>query len=198
MMNAHVWKIPGKPTLFSFSLERELDHIERKVFDKRRYSRRNLEKESQLLKQMVIDKIAIIESKSITNQQLAHFEEAIIEGAAGVWETAISELEMLAYYFDEAKEMIRSLLMHPNSRVVDRSLHMINSAFALFEQLLLMRRALNHKSKKVRQRAADVASRRHNQAFISILEERKIVEKDNDVIKFLEYSVEVIKNTKNQ
>ncbi|MBY0273403.1 MAG: HEAT repeat domain-containing protein [Alphaproteobacteria bacterium] len=183
-------KVEGKPMLFSFDLESEFKYIEKKVFDSRRYSQRNLEKEEKILKKLAIDFMNIIQTKVLTEEELNHLECAITEGPGGIWETAVSQLGLLAYHFDAAKDRIKSLIRHSNSKVIIRSLHMLSNAFTQEEQMKLLKEVLNHKSKKVRSWASNTALSLRSPEFIAILEDRKLIESDKDVLDSLNFSIE--------
>ncbi len=132
----------------------------------------------------------IIQTKILTEMELNNLECAITEGPGGIWETATSKLELLAYHFEVAKDRIKSLIRHSNSKVVIRSLHMLSDAFPQEEQIILLKEVLNHKSKRVRSWAANTALGLRNPKFITTLEDRKLIESDKEVLDSLKFAIE--------
>lgn len=185
-------KQEGKPNLFSFDLRREFEHIEGWVYDNKRYSRRNLEKEEKTLKQLAIDFMNIIRQKNLNHEQLDRLEDAVINGASGVWETATTKLELLAFHFDLAKDKIKKMIKSSNAKGIVRSLTMLSDAFTLKEQTEIFIESINHKSKNVRCWAAnqminmcnsnDISYHQKVSEYTKILELKMDTEENQEVL----------------
>lgn len=194
-----LFKIKGKPQLYSFGLENEFNYIEKKVYDGRRYSKRDLLSEEEIYKTLARDFLEIIETKKIQEYHIENLRKSIMEGPAGVWETATSNLEKLAYYFPEAKEEVKRLIQTTKSRIAVRAITMLSEAFSdddIMEILLVM---LNHRSKEVRCKIACCSTHMGNlhlvPGIIALLKKRIEIERDPKVIESLSYSIrELSKN----
>ncbi|MFD2245587.1 hypothetical protein [Pontibacter ruber] len=192
MSQAYSLKEANKPTLFSWDLETEHKNIEKRVLDNRNYSRRDLEKELSTLKELATDYLQIIQTKAISPEQLASLEEAVVNGASGVWEQAATKLERLSYHFNEAKKKIYDLIERGNPKTVDRALTMLGAAFTEDEQVEVLEKVLSSKSSKVRNRAAAVAYFLRNKHLVPVLLERKNVETNTEVSEAINLALEQI------
>ena len=130
MTTPHTLKSENKPTLFSYDIETVYKQIERWVFDNKRYSKRDLETEANLLRQIAKDFIDVIETKVLKDKQLDNFVNAIENGASGVWEPATTKLELLSYHFDNAKQTIKTLVNQSNAKTIEKILNCISAAFS--------------------------------------------------------------------
>ncbi|MDX5423397.1 MAG: hypothetical protein LPK14_14165 [Hymenobacteraceae bacterium] len=192
MSQAYSLKETNKPTLFSWDLETEHSNVEKKVLDSRNSTRRDLDKELSTLKELATDYLQIIQTKSISPEQLARLEEAIVNGPSGIWEQATTKLERLSYHFNEAKEKIYDLIERGSPKTVDRALTMLGSAFTEDEQVKILNKALSSKSSKVRNRAAAVAYFLRNKQLIPVLLEKKSVETNTAVSEAIGLALEQI------
>ena len=192
MSQAYSLKETNKPTLFSWDLETEHSNVEKKVLDSRNSTRRDLDKELSTLKELATDYLQIIQTKSISPEQLARLEEAIVNGPSGIWEQATTKLERLSYHFNEAKEKIYDLIERGNSKTVDRALTMLGASFTEDEQVKILNKALSSKSSKVRNRAAAVAYFLRNKQLIPVLLEKKSVETNTAVSEAIGLALEQI------
>jgi hypothetical protein len=198
MTTSHSLKADGKPNLFSFDIETEIRNIDRWVFDNKRYSKRDLEKESQLLKRLAKDFIEIIETKILTTEHSTNIKTAIIEGASGVWEPATTKLELLSYYFDQAKDIIIELLNNPDSKIVERALSTISDVFSTEEQIAIFTKTFNHKSKKIRTKTADIALDLRNKNLIAFLNSTLGQQSDTKVREAIQFAIDNMWQPKGQ
>ncbi|MCA0371120.1 MAG: hypothetical protein LCH26_08470 [Proteobacteria bacterium] len=195
-----LFQLKGKPQLYSFKLEIEFAAIEKRVYDNKRYSQRDLKREEESLKTMARDFLEIIETKEIQSVHIAHLKDCICDGAGGVWESATSNLELLAYYSPEAREVIISLIKSPKAKIVWRGLLMLSGAFSDGEILELVAYALHHRSKEVRCRIAGYMTRNcfaHlSSDFQTLIAQRMALEESIDVRESLVYALENLPHDK--
>lgn len=191
-MESCSWRLSGKPQLFSFHMDVELGYIKKKVFNGKRYSLRNLEKEWETLNQLAYDWHHIIQTKNLNQEKLDRLKEAIIEGAGGVWEIATSNLEKLSYYFEEAKILIINLINHPKNQIVLRSLSMLNDAFNRDEVILIMNASFQRRSKAIRGFAAQSCLNLKYSNMSDYLKNKRLEETDEEVVSSLEYALQCL------
>src|SRR5574343_394074 len=190
MQKSHSLKADNKPTLFSFDIESVNKNIDTWVFDNQQYSKRDLEKEAKMLRQIAIDFIEIIETKVVKTSQLDNLTNAIINGARGVWESATSKLELLAFHFDEAKQTIQTLLSQTNSKILEKSLSCVSDAFTTDEQIEIFSKTFQAKSKKIRIKTAETALDLRNQNLVNFLKIELHNQADEEVKETIEFAID--------
>jgi len=187
-------KSENKPTLFSWDLETETKNVERWVLDNKNYSRRDIEKELSILKNLAFDFLQVIQENHVTPEQLDRLEQAVSSGAAGVWEKATLKLERLSYHFPTAKERIKKLIYCTGVKIVDRALTMLNDSFSEREQYDIISYALSHNSKKIRARALGTVYMLKKKIFLDILEKRREIETDLEIKETIDFTLDFLKN----
>lgn len=182
-----VLKSPGKPNLFSYDLERELQFLEPL---KRANAIPKQMKKYQYQKQMAEDFLNVIEIKTLTERQLDNFANIIIDGDRHSWDISVNKLSLLAYHFDEAKRQGVKLIRHKNAKVVVRALCLLSDAFSDEELAELLEEALRHRSKVVRTKACSIALELRKVTFYKILKQRLSLENDADVVASLNFAID--------
>lgn len=190
MAKAHSLKAEGKPNLFSFDIDTEYKNIDKWVFDNKRYAKRDLEKEAEMLRQITKDFIEIIETKSINDKQLQSLLTATNKGARGVWETATSKLELLSYHFEIVKQFIKNSISDGKNNNIERLLIVVSDAFSTQEQIEIFKKTIENKSKKIRFKTANVALNLRNRELITFLKLSEQNETDNKVRESIRFAIE--------
>ncbi|KAA3437641.1 hypothetical protein [Rufibacter hautae] len=194
MSQGFLLKSENKPTLFSWDLETETKNVERWVLDNKNYSKRDIEKELSILKNLAFDFLQVIQEKHVSPEQLDRLEQAISSGAAGVWENAALKLERLSYHFITAKERIEKLIYSTDVKIVDRALTMLNESFSEREQYDIISCALSHNSKKIRARALGTVYKLKKKVFLNILERRRGIETESEIKETIDFTLDFLKN----
>lgn len=171
MTKAFSLKAKNKPTLFSFDLETEFKKIDRCVFDNRNYARRDLEREVDILKSLAKDYIEIINTNTISNTHLQNLRIAIIEGPSGIWENAANKLERLSYHFKEARNLIIELMDSPKVAVIEKALSCTGDGFEIDQLQTIINNIFQHKSKRLRIKASNVAFRSNKTELLNLLQQ---------------------------
>jgi hypothetical protein len=190
MTNSHSLKKDNKPTLFSFDIETEYKNIDRWVFDNKRYSKRDLKTEANLLRQIAKDFIDVIETKILTDKQLDNLVNAIEFGASGVWELATTKLELLSYHFDNAKLRLMECIKNVNSQTKERLLNCVSDNFTITELTELFVLTFSNKSKKVRIKTANIALDLRNESLIPLLKDELSKQSDNKVKEAIQFAID--------
>lgn len=136
---------------------------------------------------MASDFIEIINTKTINQTQLKNLEIAIKDGAGGVWEKALTKLELLAFHFEEAKEKIVNMIKNSDAKTIEKVLYCLSSAFSTEEQIKILKIAFGNKSKKVKIKASNSALDLRNSelnVFLKIEYQNQIDSKVKESIKF--------------
>lgn len=189
MSTAHSLKLENKPLLFSYDFETEKKIIEKWVSDNQRYSRRNLTIEAEILLKLASDFIEIINTKALKQIQLDNLELAIKEGVSGVWEKAANRLELLAFYFEEAKFKIEDLIKESDAKTVEKVLNCLSSAFNTEEQITILKSGFSNKSKKVKIKSANSALDLRNLALNNFLETEYQSQNDVKVKESIKFAI---------
>ncbi len=190
MTKSHSLKADNKPTLFSFDIETEFKNIDRWVFDNKRYSKRDLETEANLLRQIAKDFIDVIETKVLTDEQFDNLVNAIEFGSSGVWEPATTKLELLSYHFDKAKLRLLECVKNTNSQTVERLLNCVCDSFTNRELEEVFVLTFSNKSKKVRIKTASIALDLRNESLIPLLKDELNKQSDNKVIEAIQFAID--------
>jgi hypothetical protein len=198
MTTSHSLKSDGKPNLFSFDIETEIKNIDRWVFDNKRYSKRDLETEANLLKQIAVDIINVIETKVLMDKQLDNVVNAIENGASGVWEPATTKLEILSYHFDNAKLRLTELIKNASSQTVERVLNCVSDNFTINELTELFIFTFSSKSKKVRIKTANVSLEMRDKGLIPLLKDELNKQSDNKVKETIQFAIDNMWQPKGQ
>lgn len=198
MTKSHSLKIDNKPTLFSFDIETEYKNIDRWVFDSKRYSKRDLETESNLLRQITKDFIDVIETNLLTEKQLDNLVNAIELGASGVWEPATTKLQLLSYHFDNAKLRLIECIKKASSQTLKRLLNCVSDNFSITEQIELCKFTFSNKSKKVRIKTANIALDIRDERLIPFLKDELNKQTDNKVKEAIQFAIENMWQPKGQ
>jgi hypothetical protein len=197
MSQGYSLKAENKPLLFSWDLDTEFKNIDRWILDNKKYSRRNLENELKILKEIASDYLQVIKTRTLEPSHLENLSEAITNGPSGVWEQATTKLERLAYHFESAKVKIKELFYSSSTNVTDRALTMLNGSFSEDEQLEIIAKALSHKSKMIRERAVSTAFLLNKRAFFPVLEARSEIEENQSVKEAIDLTMEHLKQSSN-
>ena len=198
MTKAHSLKADNKPTLFSFDIETEYKNIDRWVYDNKRYSKRDLEAEANLLRQIAKDFIDVIETNVLTDNQLENITNAIENGASGVWEPATTKLELLSYHFDNAKWKLIELIKSSSSQTVERLLNCVSDNFTIPELTELFIYTFSNKSKKVRIKTASIALDMRNEGLVPLLKDELNKQSDNKVREAIQFAIDNMWQPKGQ
>lgn len=190
MAKSHVLKSDNKPPLFSFDIETEFKNIESWVRDNKRYSKRDLENEANLLKQIAVDFIEVIETNALTEKHLSNLLNAINNGPSGVWEPAINKLQALLYYYENAKLRFLEHIKIGNSRTLERLLNCISDNFSTHELIEIFTFTFNSKSKKLKIKSSEIALELRNEGLVPFLKDELNRQTDNQVIESLQFAID--------
>ncbi|RZJ70684.1 hypothetical protein [Flavobacterium sp.] len=184
MPNSHSLKADGKPMLFSYDLETEIENIER-------WSQGSKADGTsvQILKKLASDYIEIIDSNSVSSEQLQRLHEATSKGKSGIWERAVSRLELLVYHFDEAKLFVVDAIKAAKGATLERLLNVVSDNFSSEQQLQIFGSGLASANKKIRMKAAEMCLDSRNMELVPMLESKLASEVDPIVKSCLKFAI---------
>ncbi|MFY8019690.1 MAG: hypothetical protein ACOVP1_00780 [Bacteroidia bacterium] len=190
MTFSHSLKTDNKPLLFSFDIETEYKNIDQWLSENKRYAKRDLETEANLLRQITKDFIDIIETKVLTEKQLDNLVNAIELGGSGVWESATNKLELLSYHFENAKKRIIECMKTTSSNTVERMLNCISEHFTTTELVEIFTITFRNKSKKVKIKTANIALDLRKEELIPFLKDELSKQSDNKVLEVIQFAID--------
>ncbi|MDQ8004713.1 MAG: hypothetical protein REI64_07935 [Pedobacter sp.] len=189
MTKSHSLTADNKPTLFSFDIETVYKSIERWVYDNKRYSKRDLETDANLLRQVAKDFIDVIETGILTDKQLDNFINAIEIGASGIWEPTTTKLQLLSYHFDNAKFRLIELIKTANSQTIERLLNCISDNLTIAELTELFIFTFKSKSKKIRIKTANIALDTRDERLVPLLQKELNEQSDSKIKEAIQFAI---------
>jgi HEAT repeat protein len=172
-----------KPKLFSFSRETEVNHVNAMVKDAEK---------REILYKMIDSFIEVIEKEQLTERTLSPFIEGLKTNDTFVWGVAGSRLVQLSHQYEIASKELKKLVSDKSANIRFRVIANLvgNPPLSLAKEIL--QEGLRDKSKKVREKTADVISSLKLTDLQECLKMQLEIEKDDDVKSSIQFALERI------
>lgn len=104
-------------------------------------------------------------------------------------------MELLAYYFQDAKALITRQATNADSKVAEKFLNAVSNAFTTQELIDLFSQTFKHRSKKVRTKSADKVLNTGDKNLIPFLNSTLDTETDQGVKDAIKYAIDNLKGS---